>query len=298
MPQTFYLDAPADFSFRRTIYSHGWCELSPFEIDNENWRLDYVFADADAKNPAPAQMSDAGDGRVKIEIDGAKINKDYERKILRDARHVLRLDDDLREFYKLTKKEKRLAWIAETFAGRLLRSPTVFEDLVKTICTTNCSWALTKKMTANLVEKLGAPTANGKRAFPTAEAMANVSPEFYRDEMRAGYRAPFFAELARKVAGGEINPEDWLAPDLPTAEIKKQMKQIKGVGDYAADNLLKLVGRCDGGLALDSWLRSQFYKKHNAGEKCADKQIENFYEKFGAWRGLAIWCDMTERWFI
>lgn len=298
MPQTFYLDAPADFSFRRTIYSHGWCELSPFEIDIENWRLDYVFTDADAKNPAPARMSDAGGGRVKIDLSGAKINKSYERKILRDARHVLRLDDDLREFYKLTKKEKRLAWIAETNAGRLLRSTTVFEDLVKTICTTNCSWALTKKMTANLVEKLGAQTANGKRAFPTAEAMANVSPEFYKTEMRAGYRSPFFAELARKVANGEINPEDWLAPDLPTLEIKKQMKQIKGVGDYAADNLLKLVGRYDGGLALDSWLRSQFYKKHNAGEKCGDKQIENFYEKFGSWRGLAIWCDMTERWFI
>ncbi|MBA4186249.1 MAG: hypothetical protein H0X49_19905 [Acidobacteria bacterium] len=73
------------------------------------------------------------------------------------------------------------------------------------------------------------------------------------------------------------------------------MKQIKGVGDYAAENLLKLVGRYDG-LALDSWLRSQFYKKHNAKQLCADKKIEKHYEKFGNWRGLAIWCDMTERW--
>ena len=73
------------------------------------------------------------------------------------------------------------------------------------------------------------------------------------------------------------------------------MKKIKGVGDYAAENLLKLVGRYDG-LALDSWLRAQFYKKHNQENICEDKQIREFYEKFGSWRGLAIWCDMTERW--
>lgn len=297
MSKTLYLDAPADFSFRRTIYSHGWCELAPFEIDVENWRLDYVFTDENAENPVAAQMRDSGDGRIEIKVAGAKIGKDYKRKILRDTRHILRLDDDLSEFYESTKHEKRLEWIAATNAGRLLRSPTVFEDLVKTVCTTNCSWALTKKMTANLVENLGAETADGRRAFPTPEAMAAVSPEFYKTEMRAGYRAPFFAELAGRVAGGEINPESWLASDLPTKELKKQMKQIKGVGEYAADNLLKLVGRYDGGLALDSWLRSQFYKKHNGGAICDDRQIERFYEKFEAWRGLAIWCDMTERWF-
>ena len=74
------------------------------------------------------------------------------------------------------------------------------------------------------------------------------------------------------------------------------MKRIKGVGDYAAENLLKLVGRYDG-LALDSWLRAQFYKKHNGGNICADDEIRKFYERFREWRGLAIWCDMTEKWF-
>jgi N-glycosylase/DNA lyase len=155
---------------------------------------------------------------------------------------------------------------------------------------------MTKKMTANLVEKLGEPAAkNGKRAFPTAAAMANQSVGFYKNEIRAGYRAPYFKELAEKVAAGELNPEAWLHSDLPTRELKKEMKRAKGVGDYAAENLLKLVGRYDG-LALDSWLRAQFYKKHNAESVCGDKQIESHYERFGAWRGLVMWCDMTRRW--
>jgi N-glycosylase/DNA lyase len=202
----------------------------------------------------------------------------------------------LNEFYKLVKAEKDLAWIAENNAGRLVRSPTVFEDLVKTLCTTNCNWAMTKKMTANLVEKLGEPTKDGgKRAFPTAAAMASQPVEFYKNEIRAGYRAPYFKELAEKVAAGELNPEAWLDTDLPTPELKKEMKRVKGVGDYAADNLLKLIGRYDG-LALDSWLRAQFYKKHNAETVCGDKHIERHYDRFGSWRGLVMWCDMTRRW--
>ena len=295
MPKNLFLDAPENFSFRRTIRSHGWCELLPFEIDEINWRLNYVFTDANLSAPVAGKISEA-DGKIKIEIAGGKTNRKAEEKILRDVRHILRFDDDLREFYKFTRTERRFAWIHKTNAGRLLRSPTVFEDLVKTICTTNCSWALTKKMTANLVEKLGAAAPDGKRAFPTAERMASVPAKFYRDEIRAGYRSAYFAELAEKVASGRINPESWLASDLPTVELKREMKQIKGVGDYAAENLLKLVGRYDG-LALDSWLRSQFYKKHNGEQFCADKEIEKHYDKFGDWRGLAIWCDMTEKWF-
>src|SRR5262249_11158505 len=146
-------------------------------------------------------------------------------------------------------------------AGRLMRSPTVFEDLVKTMCTTNCSWALTKKMLVNMVDLLGEPSADGRKAFPTAAAMAAQSEKFYRDEIRAGYRSPYFIELAASVASGKLDPENWLHSDLPTSELKKELKKVKGVGDYAADNLLKLLGRYDGGLALDSWIRSKFYQK-------------------------------------
>ena len=285
------LETPPKFNFKTAVYSHGWCELLPFEFDKENWRLSCVLMD---DNPISVILNESADG-IEIEIFADEISEETKQGFLRDIRHILRLDEKLSDFYLLTEKDKRLAWVAKMSAGRLLRSPTVFEDLVKTICTTNCSWALTRNMTTNLVQKLGRETADGKRAFPTAEAMANVPAEFYRDEIRAGYRSNYFAELAEKVANGKLNPETWLDSDLPTKELKKEMKSVKGVGDYAAENLLKLVGRYDG-LALDSWLRSQFYKKHNAETVCNDKEIEAFYEKFGDWRGLAIWCDMTEKW--
>lgn len=290
MQNTVFISLPEGFSFKSTVYSHGWCELAPFELDEENWRLRYVFRGTKGK-PVSAVICEEN-GSVRIDLSGSGFDPGA---IERDARHVLRLDDELIGFYQAIDGNDRLKWVSERRAGRLLRSATVWEDLVKTICTTNCSWGLTKSMVSNLVEKLGTPAAAGKKAFPTAEAMAGVSEAFYRDEIRAGYRSPYFAELAELVASGGLDPQAWLSSELPTSELKKEMKKVKGVGDYAAENLLKLVGRYDG-LALDSWLRSQFYKNHNGQKVCPDKRIERHYKKFGKWRGLVIWCDMTEKW--
>ena len=50
MQNTIFIDTPKDFSFRSTVYSHGWCELAPFNLDVENWRLSYVFRDAKNKD--------------------------------------------------------------------------------------------------------------------------------------------------------------------------------------------------------------------------------------------------------
>ena len=299
MKNSLFIDTPDNFSFRATVYSHGWCELAPFELDEENWRLSYVFRDREGK-ALPSVIYEEGN-RLRIDLSGPVKNAD---RIIADTRHLLRLDDDLDGFYDSIRGHNRLQWVGEKRAGRLLRSATVWEDLVKTICTTNCSWALTKSMVLNLVEKLGTPagaqaaslrTLAEKRAFPTAETMAGVNDDFYRSEIRAGYRSPYFVELAEAVAAGKLDPQSWLTSELPTPELKKEMKKVKGVGDYAAENLLKLVGRYDG-LALDSWLRSQFYKNHAGGKTCPDKKIERHYKKFGPWRGLVIWCDMTEKW--
>lgn len=289
MKNTVFIKAPEDFSFKATINSHGWRELAPFEIDEDDWRLSYVFRGA-GESAVQGVISADGD-QIRVDLADSSVDA---ASVSNVTRHLLRLDEDLGGFYSAIEGLDRLSWVGERRAGRMLRSATVFEDLVKTICTTNCSWAATRGMVSNLVDKLGTPTIGGKRAFPTAEAMAAAPPEFYRNEMRAGYRSPYFVELAEAVASGSLDPQEWLVSDLPTPELKKEMKRVKGVGDYAAENLLKLVGRYDG-LALDSWLRSQFYKNHNNEKTCADKKIERHYKKYGEWRGLVIWCDMTER---
>jgi 3-methyladenine DNA glycosylase/8-oxoguanine DNA glycosylase len=53
-------------------------------------------------------------------------------KLVARARHVLALDEDLSAFYELVVEDPALSWAADG-AGRMIRAPSVFEDVVKTI---------------------------------------------------------------------------------------------------------------------------------------------------------------------
>ena len=283
---------PPTFSFKRTIISHGWCELLPFEIDRAAWTLTRAL---DLREGAPVTITISATKRALQIATPRPLGKKAVKQVMRDVRHMLRLDDDLSSFYRAMKTNRDFEWVSEQGAGRLLRSPTVFEDLVKMICTTNCSWSLTDKMVKGLVQNLGRETHDDRRTFPTPEAMALMPTKFFVNEVRAGYRASYLKELADRVAEGSLNVEEWLASPLSTPELIKELKKVKGVGDYAAENLLKLLGRYDG-LALDSWTRMKFNKVRNKGRKATDKKIARYYSTFKEWRGLALWCDVTRDW--
>jgi N-glycosylase/DNA lyase len=286
------ISTPRNFSFRRTVASHGWYQLPPFALDTGKWELSRVV-DVAQKSPVTIFLTER---KTHVRVNTSRaLTKSEAAIVMRDARHILRLDDNLNPFYLSITNDPEFSWIGEQGAGRLLRSPTVYEDLVKMICTTNCSWALTLKMVNGLVNNLGRESNDGRKSFPNAAAMAAMPLKFFVDEVRAGYRAPYLKELAGRVALGELNVEEWLSSDLPTRDLLKQMKGVKGVGDYAAENLLKLLGRYDG-LALDSWTRARFFELRNKGKKVDDKKIERYYARFNEWRGLALWCDVTRDW--
>src|SRR3989475_11955497 len=215
------IQTPTDFNFYRTVLSHGWCELLPFELDRAKWKLTRVI-EIDRAKPATVEVSPRRGG-MKLEI-SRRVGERAAQQIVRDVRHMFRLDDDLQEFYRVMIADPEFAWIAEQGAGRLLRSPTVFEDLVKMICTTNCSWALTEKMTNGLVGELGRESDDGRKSFPAPEAMAEQPVSFFRDKIRAGYRASYLKELAQRIASSELDVESWLHSELPHNEFMKELK--------------------------------------------------------------------------
>jgi len=286
------IEVPASFNFKRTVLSHGWCELKPFEFDRASFTLRRVvhLPEGDPVTIKICQL----DGAVAIKSP-VRLAKTRAEQVRQAVRHMLRLDDDMEEFYRQVALDPAFQWIATEGAGRMLRGPTVFEDLVKMICTTNCSWALTEIMVTQLVRTLGRKTRDGRHSFPTPEAMARMPESFYRKVVRAGYRAPYLRELARKVASGELDVEGWLTTQKAGPDLKREIKAVKGVGDYTAENMLKLLGRYHG-LALDSWVRGRYSELHARGRRVPDKKIERHYRSFGDWSGLVLWCDVTRDW--
>jgi N-glycosylase/DNA lyase len=222
-----------------------------------------------------------------------------ERLLEDQVRHVLRLDEDLSGFYALLADDPDLAWAARG-AGRMVRSPTVFEEVVKTVCTTNCSWGATKKMVAAVVAELGEPAVGAPkegpagRAFPTPEAMAAAPEGFYREVMRAGYRGPYFRALARSVASGEVDLEALAVADLDDEEVALQLQTLPGVGPYAAAHIMMMIGRYSL-LILDSWTRPK-YARLMGRKAVKDATIVRRFKRYGPWAGLAFWLFLTDDW--
>jgi 3-methyladenine DNA glycosylase/8-oxoguanine DNA glycosylase len=259
---------PVDF--RRVLASHGVATLPPNRIDETAWTLETRLRSgsvgvAEAR-PGVAVVRPARAAPV--------------------VRRMLNLDEDLSAFYALAADDPELAWVTRG-AGRMLRSPTVFEDVVKTICTTNCAWSATERMVGALVEHLGGG------AFPTPETMAAANEDVYRDVVRSGYRGAYLRSLAAAVAEGTIDLEALLDADLSDEEVAERLLALPGVGPYAAAHVMMLVGRYSL-LILDSWTRPQYARV--SGRKAADRTIERRFRRYGRHAGLAFWLYLTRSW--
>jgi 3-methyladenine DNA glycosylase/8-oxoguanine DNA glycosylase len=147
-------------------------------------------------------------------------------------------------------------------------------------------------MVDRLVEELGEqlPGQNGRRAFPPAAAVAAAGPEFLKQSAGLGYRSGYVWELAASLVEGRLDLLAFEDPELPTAELYRKLRQIKGVGDYAAATILMLLGRYEH-LAIDSEMRAFVSKKYLKGQPAGDSQIRAIYAPWGNWQYLAYWFD-------
>jgi 3-methyladenine DNA glycosylase/8-oxoguanine DNA glycosylase len=281
---------------RRAIQSHGLVDLPPFRpLDNAR-ELEATLR-LDGAGPRTIRIAEARPGHARVVVAGSA----KPEAALAAAAHVLRLDEDLSPFYERAAADPALAW-ATRGAGRLVRGQTVFEDVVKTICTTNCAWSATERMVGALVQHLGeqAPGAPPDtplgRAFPTPQAMADAPLDFYRDVVRAGYRAPYLHDLADSIVRGELDLEalgNTSADELPDDEVEARLLTLPGVGPYAAAHIMLLLGRYSR-LILDSWTRPKYARVN--GRKAKDSTIERRFRRYGPYAGLAFWLVLTRDW--
>jgi 3-methyladenine DNA glycosylase/8-oxoguanine DNA glycosylase len=284
----------------RTISSHGVADLPPNRIDEDARTLEVTLRIPGGR-PRTAGVTRGSPGTAVITVLGKPPSETLADELLARVAHVLRLDEDLSDFYERVRDDPDLSWAAAG-AGRMMRSATVFEDVVKTIATTNCAWSATVRMVGALVEHLGDPAAGAEpegpygRAFPTPEAMAAASEDFYKDVVRAGYRGPYFRSLAESAAVGELDLEelDRASPDeISDEEVAARLLALPGVGPYAAAHIMMLIGRYTP-LVLDSWTRPKYARVN--GRKASDKTIERRFRRYGPYAGLAFWLYLTRDW--
>jgi len=314
------IDLPArkPFNFLSVVNSHGWRQLAPFSYDENTNTLSYVLR---LSNGCVIELK-LRDGTDGITVETEKLNKAERKEVIEKVTWMFGLDVDLSLFYAASRGEQKLARVKKRALGRVLRSPTLFEDVIKTILTTNTLWAATKNMTLKLVNEFGeqlssadpvapndsdghtlvpgahlprawSPTMPGSagaetKAFPTPEAIASSTPESIREKIRVGYRGPAIHELAVRVASGQFDLESLKTRDLPTLELRKELLTINGVGPYAAANLLMILGRHDF-IPIDSSALTVVSHEWYGGKPITAKEIEKRFEKWGEFKGIAFW---------
>ena len=282
-----FLETRQPFILANTIRSHGWYQLAPFQAEEPYNSFAYTHQLGSGKTIDFAVAE--APGGVKIHSD-RELSPDERQELSAKVSWMLGLEQNFTAFYQLAKDEPKLAHVIDQARGRVLRSATLFEDVVKTILTTNTTWSGTKRMVANIVNQYGSPLPDNpeKRAFPTAPQLAATNVESLRTQTRLGYRSPYVLALAQRVAGGELNLEAYKHSDLPTDKLRKELLALKGVGDYAAANLLMLLGRYDY-LPVDSWARMMVSHEWYDGQKIGRAEVEAAFESWGPWKGLAYW---------
>ncbi|MDL2716429.1 MAG: Fe-S cluster assembly protein HesB [Acidobacteriota bacterium] len=264
------------------VRSHGWYDLPPFEWDPEEKKLGLIFLEG--KEPVRIVVRERTTGLVATATaiaPPARVRHVLDR--------VLNLKANLSPFLSLCAGDPRFAWIARRGAGRILRAPTLFEDAVKVLATTNCTWGLTKIMVKNLIERF-----DRGGAFPDAAFVAGL-PARSLVAVKFGYRAPYLAAFASRVASGKLNLARWEEPARPDEDVEEEIRAEKGFGPYAADTLGRLLGR-HRKLGLDSWSRKKVAALRFRGRAVKDARVERLYAPFGPHAGLAFWLDVTRDW--
>ena len=161
---------------------------------------------------------------------------------------MLGLRQDLAPFYKLAKRDPRLAPLVEEFRGlKPPRFPTVFEAVVNGIACQQLSLLVGILLLSRLVCKCGRGVENQDdplRAFPDPIDLAGVRSRSLRTLGFSGHKAEFLLKLSSAICDRSLDLEQ--LAHLDNAAAVDSLRGLRGVGRWTAEYvLLRGLGRLD-----------------------------------------------------
>ena len=301
MGTTLRIRTPDDYVLRRDACSYGYFVLAPNHWDPDRHAFHRVLDLDEGPTRLAITQADRPGSDLRAVADRALTRAEANDARRRIAR-MLRLDEDaasIAAFHKLDRRWKK------TGRGRLMRSPTLFEDVVKTVTSCNVQWPATVHMNERLCTVLGKRVRSARRAdvlpthsFPSPIRMARTRPETLRARCRVGYRDKRLVELAALFAPrGRTPPEidqAWLEdPATSDDDVHALLVGLPGIGPYAAANIMQLLGRY-ARLPLDT--ESVRHGRAVLGFEGTDaqvmRQVASHFEPFGSQGFRSYWFEM------
>jgi len=283
---TIELGTPDHYDLSMTCHAHGWMKLAPFRWDQGSKTLHFsVFID-----DIPIDIDTFQEGSKIVASITSCINLtddqiDSAVKVISRALDLNTSTNDLLETAERIGQE--YVCIIKKGAGRLLHSPTLWEDAVKTLFTTNCTWSLTQKMCdAACSERFSWAAPSGTFPFPSPHTFAKYTTVQIKKMIPVGYRSEYLIPLANRFT------QDPILSDIETngynyQEADKLVRSLKGFGDYGVAHLLILSGYFNE-IPIDTVVVS--YLKKNYRVRKPKSFINRTYRKWKKykWWGLKL----------
>jgi 3-methyladenine DNA glycosylase/8-oxoguanine DNA glycosylase len=258
--------------------SHGWVNLSPFIWDEENKKiLRFEIINSKQVKLILAQ----GNKKITCFCYSSSALSPAEKKQLREKfLYMMGSEIELGGFINLAKiLDPQIYDFASKGGARFLRATSLFEDVVKTLFTTNASWQFTQLMCRRLLEECPRqnPSVQDGRFFPALEEISAMPVSALEKRCKLGYRAPYLKNVARSfVENGSFS--GWR-----TTEILNCLKDVKGLGEYSINHIGMLLGKYDQ-IPVDSEVRSYFRQVGRPDDK---ESIYSHYENWHPYQFLA-----------
>ena len=260
------ISTPNPYCLKLTTLSHGWVNLDPYSWEESTetlQRLEYVEGQEMLVKIMIMQDSSSS---LSIKALSEKPLLQNTKKLLSEKiRRALNLDFNTRNVCKVAScHNPEIARLIKAGGGRFLRGTTLFEDVVKTLFTTNASWKFTQKMVQNIIKSYGR-----EGAFPSPDDLKGISESKLRDKIRLGYRAKYLLNIIELFLTNRF-------------EVHFNLNKVHGLGNYGMSHAKVLAGIFSE-IPIDSEVRS--YCRSNFLLE-TDKEIKEMFAHWGKYAFL------------
>jgi 3-methyladenine DNA glycosylase/8-oxoguanine DNA glycosylase len=267
--------------------SHGWFQTAPFEWDAAAGAL--RRAEALPDGPAELAMRDA-DGGVRVAASRRLSGAERDEATTRVTR-MLQLDADLTGFPEAVEAvDPGLARdLAAYGGGRVLAGPTLYEDVVKSICGTNTTW----RQAVATINRIAGLDRDG--AFPGPAALLRAGEDWLRAEARVGYRAASIVAAARAAIDGTLAEIEADSAAADGERVHARLLELSGVGPATAGFLVLLMGHFDRP-AVDSATIRAASDAWFGGRRPTPRQVLARVAPAGEFAGLVLAWSTLRAW--
>ncbi|KAL5570626.1 hypothetical protein UlMin_027201 [Ulmus minor] len=328
-------ESELSFNLEKAVCNHGFFMMPPNRWNSSDKTLQRPLRLSDGQASLTVSISHPPNLRYLLihlqNHPSSPLSSQDHNTILEQVRRMLRITErderDVREFHKVCPQAKEKGF------GRVFRSPSLFEDAVKSILLCNCTWTRTLQMAQALCDlqleltkdnktsdrkrkrgKNRKPSKGGKCKkddseltcskignFPTSKELASIDEIFLENNCPIlGYRAKYILKLAKHVENGKVRLDEIeklaAAEKASIEQVYRKLMNIDGFGSFVSANVLMCIRHYQRIPADTETIRhlQQVHGRKECNKKNIQQEAQEIYEKYAPFQCLAYWMELLD----